>query len=114
MDADRARTLLAEERTRVEALIREAQAAGDADRAADDDPGDIADNAQPMTSSLVDDAIAEGFRDRLAAIERAEQRLADGTYGMSVQSGDPIPDERLEADPTAELTVEEQRQKESG
>ena len=35
------------------------------------------------------------------------ERLADGTYGRSVRSGDPIPDERLEADPAAELTVEE-------
>jgi RNA polymerase-binding transcription factor DksA len=29
-----------------------------------------------------------------------------------VQSGEPIPDERLEAVPTAELTVEEQRERE--
>jgi DnaK suppressor protein len=34
--------------------------------------------------------------------------LAAGTYGRSVQSGKPIPDERLEADPAAELTVEEE------
>ena len=39
--------------------------------------------------------------------ERAEQRLDDGTYGRSIRSGDPIPDERLRADPAAELTVEE-------
>jgi DnaK suppressor protein len=114
MDLDRARALLAEERTRVEALIADARAAGDADRAADDDPGDFADNAQPLTSSLVDDAIADGLRDRLAAIDRAERRLEDGTYGLSVRSGEPIPDERLEADPAAELTVEEQRREENG
>ena len=41
-------------------------------------------------------------------MERAEKRLADGTYGLSVRSGDPIPDARLEAQPTAELTIEEQ------
>jgi DnaK suppressor protein len=55
----------------------------------------------------MDDAIAESLSDRLAALERAEQRLADGTYGLSVQSGKPIPDERLEVDPAAELTVQE-------
>ena len=44
---------------------------------------------------------------RLQAVERAEQRLADGTFGLSVRSGKPIPDERLEVAPTAELTVEE-------
>ena len=55
----------------------------------------------------MDDAIAESLSGRLAALERAEQRLADGTYGLSVQSGKPIPDERLEVDPAAELTVQE-------
>ncbi len=54
-----------------------------------------------------DDAIIASLRDRLATIERAEQRLAAGTYGLSIQSGVPIPDERLEADPAAELTVDE-------
>jgi hypothetical protein len=34
--------------------------------------------------------------------------LAAGTYGRSVLSGQPIPDERLEAFPLAELTVEEE------
>jgi hypothetical protein len=36
-----------------------------------------------------------------------EARLAAGTYGASVLSGRPIPDERLEAFPLAELTVDE-------
>ena len=48
---------------------------------------------------------------QLAAIERAEARLAAGTYGLSVESGEPIPDERLEVSPTAELTVEEERRR---
>ena len=39
----------------------------------------------------------------------ALHRLDDGTYGRSVRSGQPIPDERLEADPAAELTIEEAR-----
>src|SRR5260370_611527 len=50
-----------------------------------------------------------GLRDRLAALGHAEQRLDNGTYGRSVRSGLPIPDERLAADPAAELTVEEAR-----
>jgi DnaK suppressor protein len=44
--------------------------------------------------------LAEDLRDRLAALERAEHRLAAGTYGLSVESGRPIPNERLEAFPT--------------
>ena len=35
--------------------------------------------------------------------------LALGTYGRSVDSGASIPDDRLEAEPLAERTVEEQR-----
>ena len=51
-----------------------------------------------MTASL---------RDRLAAVGRAERRLDEGTYGRSIGNGEPIPDDRLEADPAAELTVQE-------
>jgi DnaK suppressor protein len=108
MDEARARQLLAEERTRVEGLLRDLTEASDEDRATTRDTGDIADPAQPLTDEQGVDAIATGLRDRLAAIERAEGRLAEGTYGRSVQSGVPIPDERLEADPAAELTVEEE------
>jgi DnaK suppressor protein len=57
----------------------------------------------------MDDAIADSLRDRLAALDRALKRLDDGTYGRSVRSGVPIPADRLEADPAAELTVEEAR-----
>ena len=67
-----------------------------------------------MASDLYQDELDEGraddLRDDLAAVERAEARLAAGTYGLSVESGEPIPDERLEAIPTAERTAEEERQ----
>jgi DnaK suppressor protein len=108
MDEARARQLLADERTRVEGLLRDLTEASDEDRATTRDTGDYADPAQPLTDEQGADAIAAGLRDRLATIERAEVRLADGTYGRSVQSEKPIPDERLEADPAAELTVEEE------
>jgi DnaK suppressor protein len=108
MDENRARELLRAERAEAEELLRAAGAAGAADRAAEDEEGsDIADPAQPLTAEGMDDAIAQALRDRLAAIERAERRLADGTYGRSVRSGQPIPDARLEANPLAELTIEE-------
>src|SRR6476646_9796999 len=50
----------------------------------------------------------------LAAVERAEQRLREGSYGVSIESGQPIPDARLEAVPTAERTVEEEERRERG
>ena len=67
-----------------------------------------------MASDLYQDELDEGraddLRNDLAAVERAEARLAAGTFGLSVESGEPIPDERLEAIPTAERTAEEERQ----
>jgi DnaK suppressor protein len=110
MDEDEARARLRAERAEVQRLLAATEAAGQADRAAEDERGvDIDDAAQPLTEQLEDDAIAASLRDRLAALDRAERRLDDGTYGRSVRSGLPIPDERLEADPAAELTVEEAR-----
>lgn len=107
MDEQRARALLRAERTRVRGLIGETDAAGQEDRAAANEPGEIADPAERLTAEEVDDAVASGLRERLAAIDRAERRLKDGVFGVSVRSGSPIPDDRLEADPAAELTVEE-------
>ena len=108
MDENRARELLRAERAEAEGLLAAARSEGDEDRESEDDEGaDISDAAEPLTAEGIDDAIAESLRDRLAAIERAERRLANGTYGKSVRSGLPIPDARLEANPLAELTIEE-------
>ena len=110
MDEHRARALLRAERTRVQGLIGETVAAGQADRTAANEPGEIADPAERLTAEEVEDAVVSGLRERLAAIDRAERRLEDGVFGLSVRSGSPIPDDRLEADPAAELTVEEAEQ----
>lgn len=107
MDQDQARVRLLAERAEVDDLLRGAESAAQQDRAAEGEPGDSADAAQPLTAQGMDDAVADSLRDRLAALERALQRLNDGTYGRSVRSGLPIPGERLEADPAAELTIEE-------
>ena len=56
----------------------------------------------------VDEALAVQLRAELEAVTRAEKRLADGTYGFSVESGEAIPAERLEAIPWAERTAEEE------
>ncbi len=109
MEDDRARALLTAERTRVEGLLQDLDAAGTADREAADEPGDMFDSAEPITTEEADNSIKAQLEERLAAVGRAEQRLAAGTYGKSVRSGAPIPDDRLEADPAAELTVDEAR-----
>ncbi|HXQ59302.1 MAG TPA: hypothetical protein VN799_04365 [Acidimicrobiales bacterium] len=107
MDVERARSLLQAERSRVEELLGDVSGAGRDDRAAANEPGDLTDPAERLTAEQGDDAVVEGLRQRLAAIERAERRIDEGTYGISVRSGQPIPDVRLEADPAAELSVEE-------
>jgi RNA polymerase-binding transcription factor DksA len=48
-------------------------------------------------------------RESVVEIDAALERMAAGTYGYSVQSGRPIPRERLEAIPWATLLVEEKR-----
>jgi DnaK suppressor protein len=101
MDQARARALLAQERARLEPLLA---AAGRPDAA---DLGDEVDDADRRDAAETATAVDRLLRERWAALQRAEARLADGTYGRSVRSGQPIPDERLEADPLAELTVEE-------
>src|SRR5271170_5416443 len=107
MDQAVARERLLAERAEVAHLLKDAESAGEQDRETEDEPGDYADAAQPLTAEGMDDALADNFRDRLAVIDGALKRLDDGTYGVSVRSGQPIPDGRLEADPAAELTVEE-------
>jgi DnaK suppressor protein len=116
MDPERARSLLIAERDEVLGLLKDAESAGLQDRQAEVDSvaEDNADAALALTEEGQDDAIAESLRNRLDAIERALHRLDAGTYGRSVRSGQPIPDERLEANPAAELTIEEARAAERG
>jgi len=116
MDTDRARSLLIAERDEVQSLLKDAEAAGHQARVAevDSEAEDNADAALALTEEGQDDAVAASLRNRLDAIERALRRLDDGTYGRSVRSGTLIPDERLEADPAAELTVQEARADERG
>ena len=103
MDSDRARKRLAEERARVE---QELERIGRPD--ASDEPQDSGDQADDLQQEGTDDALREDLKQTLEAIERAEARLEEGTYGVSVVSGDPIPDERLEAVPWADRKVDEE------
>lgn len=109
MDESRARALLRAERDEVAELLHEAERAAESGRESAQGPGDYGDAAGMLSGEAEGQAVAGDLRDRLAAIDRALARLEAGTYGRSVLSGKPIPDERLEADPAAELTVDEAR-----
>jgi DnaK suppressor protein len=104
MDPEHARRLLARERERIERAIAELgrDEAGDQDELGNR-------GSENLYQQEFDAGRARDLQDQLAAVERAEARLVDGTYGLSVESGDPIPDGRLEALPTAERTVEEEQ-----
>ena len=86
----RARELVAGERSRVEAALAGL-------------------NSEIHDEESITVALAADLREQLIAVGRAEERIALGTYGRSVDSGASIPDDRLEAEPLAERTVEEQR-----
>jgi DnaK suppressor protein len=107
MDESRARALLRAERAEVATLLRGTEEAETLDDQASDIPQDFGDAGLPLTEEANDEAVAAQLQDRLAAIDRALARIEAGTYGRSVLSGKPIPEARLEADPAAELTVEE-------
>ena len=76
MDAERARQLLAAERSksrrRSPPLEREGPEEGDERR----EPGDF--NSEGLYQDEFDAGRAQELKDRLAAVERAEARLADG------------------------------------
>ena len=103
MDPDRAHQLLARERERIEKAVAELGSEPAADQ---DEPNDT--GSESLYQQEFDAGRAQDLREQLEALERAEARLAAGTYGLSVESGEPIRDERLEALPTAERTVKEQ------
>ncbi len=106
MDADHARELLSTERTRIEQALAalEGQGAEESDDRVD--PGDR--GSEDLYQDEFNAGRADDLHSQLDALERAEARLEAGTYGLSIESGEPIPDGRLEAVPTAEYTIEEQ------
>lgn len=105
MDPERAADLLARERARVEfALESLLTDAGSASTAGDVEPEDV---SASLNQFETDSALAERLRRELGLIKAAEQRLSEGSYGISVVSGDEIPDDRLEAVPWADRKVDE-------
>ncbi len=107
MDEDRAKALLAAERERIETALAGIEGDGPLESSDRLEPGDEA--SEDLYQDEYNAGRSADFRRELAALERAEERLRAGTYGLSVESGDPIPDGRLEARPTAERTVDEEQ-----
>jgi DnaK suppressor protein len=67
------------------------------------------DDAQKLTALELQGNLAAADDERLSNIERALQKIDDGTYGLSEGNGTPRPIERLRASPESLYTVEEQK-----
>jgi DnaK suppressor protein len=110
VDTERFRSLLLEERTRVERALGHLQ---------EENPGTIEDEAEDETfDNHLGDAASVTF-DRelgyslesnsghvLAAIDEALRRIEEGSFGTCVRCGNPIAEERLEAMPYATKCIE--------
>jgi DnaK suppressor protein len=70
---------------------------------------DFGDLSRDIFDREIDATIVEQVEQRLEIIDRALQKIEEGTYGLSDVSGEPIPRGRLEAVPEAIRTVEEQQ-----
>ena len=98
MRPERARDLLASERERIERSLADlGEPIGTDELASNDEP---ADQGSVLYERELEEGLIEGLRRELEALGRAEARLAAGTYGLSVETGEPIPDDRLEAFPS--------------
>ncbi len=71
------------------------------------DPGDAADVAEEQVERTTRNTLTAGERAQLAQVNRALSKLADGSYGLSDLTGEPIPLARLEALPWATTNVED-------
>jgi DnaK suppressor protein len=76
MDPDRARELLAAERARIERALVPRRHQDTGEEADDEDPGNL---ATELYQDELDEGLADDLREELAAVERAEARLAAGT-----------------------------------
>lgn len=111
-----------QQRKRLEALRRQLlggeQEAIAKERALQEERGDEAqefeDEAQDMAQHEINQSLHDVNDRRISHIERALQKIENGTYGLSDASGRRIPQARLEATPEAILTIQEERSREAG
>ncbi|HEY3764509.1 MAG TPA: TraR/DksA family transcriptional regulator [Gaiellales bacterium] len=110
MDDRHAKELLAAERAQIEEALRESAIEPNDELSTTE----MADDASDTYQNEFDQGRIDDLRARLSAVARAEERLAQGTFGLSIESGEPIPDDRLEVSPTAERTIEEEKRHRRG
>jgi RNA polymerase-binding transcription factor DksA len=119
MDSDQARQRLADERERLVGVRTTFDEEHFSEQSESDSVGEIssydqhqADMGTETFEREKDLSILEQVEAELADVEHALRRLDDGTYGTCEVCGKVIPDERLEAIPTARLCLEHQAEAE--
>jgi RNA polymerase-binding transcription factor DksA len=119
MDNDLARQRLADERERLVGVRTTFDDEGLTEQSESDSLSELsaydqhqADVGTETFEREKDLSILEQVEAELADVEHALRRLDDGTYGTCEVCGRPIPEERLEAIPTARLCLEHQAEAE--
>lgn len=74
---------------------------------------DSGDKSHSLFTRELDAGVEQTVERRLRNVERALQKIEEGTYGICDATGEPIPKGRLEAVPEALYTIEAQRQQEN-
>ena len=74
----------------------------------------LADHASDMLDREVDGSLEDNAEEIVREIDAALERIAAGTYGICVNCGKPIPEERLDAVPYAVLCLPCKREEEEG
>jgi DnaK suppressor protein len=122
IDTEHFRIELLKERERVQAALANLR---------DSHPGSIDDEVEEVTGMTdnydhlaetatgtldreIDYTLGENSGQVLAEIDRALQRIEDGTYGKCAECGKEIPVERLEVYPWASLCIDDARKAERG
>ncbi len=73
---------------------------------------DSGDQSQYLFERELDATLVQQFDRELEDVNRALEKIEEGTYGLSDDTGEPIPKGRLEAIPEAIYTVEGQERRE--
>ncbi|WP_179289374.1 TraR/DksA family transcriptional regulator [Shouchella clausii] len=84
---------------------------GDIARGADNHH--IGETASEYEDRVIQQSLNEADQKRLQDVKEALERIEEGTYGICIDTGQPIPYERLEALPYAKRTPEAQRERET-
>ncbi len=104
---------LLDRKAELERMQREAQEVSrERSQEYQDTQPDSGDESQYLFEREVDATLGQQFGQELKDVDRALEKIEEGTYGLSDRSGEPIAKGRLEAIPEALYTIEEQQRRE--